>query len=34
MGFMVLVIFLVIFDQNLLGSILGHVENWYLNIVI
>ena len=26
--------FLVIFDQSLLGSILGNIENWYLNIVI
>ena len=34
MGFMILVILLVVFDQNLLGSILGHVENWYINTVI
>ena len=34
MGFMVVVIFLVIFDQSLLGSLLGNIENWYLNIVI
>jgi len=33
MGFMVLVLLLVVFDQGLLGGILGHVENWYLNLV-
>jgi Zn-dependent protease len=33
MGFIVVVVFIVIFDQNLLGGILGHVENWYLNLV-
>ena len=34
MGFMVVVLLLVVFDQNLLSSILGHVENWYINLVI
>ena len=34
MGFMIVVLLLVVFDQNLLSSILGHVENWYINLVI
>jgi len=33
MGFMVLVLILVFFDQGLLSRILGDVENWYLNRV-
>lgn len=34
MGFIVVVLLLVLFDQSLLSGILGHVENWYLNLVI
>jgi len=34
MGFMVVVLLLVVFDQSLLSSILGHVENWYINLAI
>jgi hypothetical protein len=34
MGFMIVVLLLVVFDQSLLGAILGHVENWYINLVI
>ena len=31
MGFIVLVVLLVLFDQGLLGRIFGDVENWYFN---
>ena len=33
MGFLVVVLVLVLFDQNLLSRILGDVENWYFNRV-
>jgi hypothetical protein len=33
MGFMVLVLLFVFLDQSLLSSLLGHVENWYINLV-
>ena len=33
MGFIVVVLVLVLFDQNLLSRLLGNVENWYLNLV-
>jgi Zn-dependent protease len=33
MGFMVVVLLFVFLDQNLLSSLLGHVENWYINLV-
>ena len=32
MGFMVVVLVLILFDQSLLGRILGDVENWYFNL--
>lgn len=33
MGFMVVVLLLVFFDQSLLSRLLGDVENWYLDVV-
>ena len=33
MGFLVVVLVLVLFDQSLLSRVLGNVENWYLNRV-
>ena len=33
MGFMVLVLLLVLFDQGALSRFLGDIENWYFNLV-
>ncbi|HLN06801.1 MAG TPA: site-2 protease family protein [Acidimicrobiales bacterium] len=34
MGFLVVVLVLVLFDQGLLSRVLGDVENWYFSLVI